>query len=129
MINKMTTSEVTIMPRSKTNSDGWDEIFDDLILDTEPPTRYIKDAVITTKSGNRFKVSADAFADIVAKEKLLGPDQSEIQSCSISIDFTKIKRDVNKWTNKFIESIESEISAEIAAAPKKKRSYTKRKVD
>jgi hypothetical protein len=117
------------MPRSKTNSDGWDEIFDDLILDTEPPTRYIKDAVITTKSGNRFKVSADDFADIVAKERLLGPDQSEIQSCSISIDFTKIKREVNRWTNKFIESVEAAIAADIAAAPKKKRASIKRKVD
>lgn len=117
----ITTHEVIVMSRSKSNADGWDEIFDDLILGTEPPTRYIKDAMIFTKSGARFKVSPDDFAGIVAREKMLSPEQSDIHSCSITIDFTRIKRDVNRWTNKFIGAIESEIAEAIVAKAEKKR--------
>lgn len=94
------------MSRSRTDQDVWDQIFDDLILDTEPPVQYIKDAVIITKNGARFRVSPDDFIRIVAREKGLDPDQSDIQSCSLSIDFVKVKRDVNRWTNKLISSIE-----------------------
>jgi hypothetical protein len=132
MVNiSITTHEVIVMSRSKSNADGWDEIFDDLILGTEPPTRYIMDAMIITKSGAKFKVSPDDFADIVAREKMLDPDQSYIHSCSITIDFTRIKRDVNRWTNKFIEAIETEVAeATIANAVKKRRpSVRKRKID
>lgn len=117
----ITTHEVIVMSRSKSNVDGWDEIFDDLILGTEPPTRYIKDATIVTKSGAIFKVPPDDFADIVAREKMLGPDQSDIYSCSVTIDFTRIKRDVNRWTNKFIGAIESEVAEAIIAKAVKKR--------
>ena len=40
------------MSRSKSNSDGWDMIFDTLILEMDPPpTKYIKDAIIVTKNG------------------------------------------------------------------------------
>ncbi len=101
------------MSRSRTNQDVWDQIFDDLILEAEPPVRYIKDAIIITKNGAKFRVSPDDFADIVAREKMLDPEQSDIQSCSLSIDFAKVKRDVNRWTNKFIDTVEQEIGKKL----------------
>lgn len=96
-----------VMSRSKTTQDAWDQIFDDLILESEPPIRYIKDAIIVTKNGSKFKVSPDDFAHIVARERMMDPDHSDIQSLSLSLDFAKIKRDVNRWTSRLISSIES----------------------
>jgi hypothetical protein len=118
------------MSRSRTNQDAWDQIFDDLILENEPPVRYIKDALIITKNGARFRVSPDDFIDIVAREKHLDPDQSDIQSCSLSIDFARIKRDVNRWTNKFIDVIEEEAARMVVEeAAKKKTRPSRKKVD
>ena len=117
------------MARTKNNSDGWDEIFEDLICDNEPPIRYIKEAIIVTKSGARFKVSADDFLELVAKEKALGPEYSNIHSCSLNIDFTRIKRDVNRWTNKFIEDIEIDAAKAIAETESKNRRSRKPKSD
>lgn len=112
------------MSRSRADQDVWDQIFDDLILDTEPPVQYIKDAVIITKNGARFKVSPDDFIRIVAREKSLDPDQSDIQSCSLSIDFVKVKRDVNRWTNKLISSIEGDETRRSTATLRKPRKTT-----
>ena len=100
------------MSSSKENRDTWNLIFDDLILENEngPPVKYIKDAIIITKNGKKFKVSATDFANIVAREKTLPPDQGDIMSCSLSIDFTKLKRDVNKWTKKFLFDLENSIT-------------------
>lgn len=98
------------MSRSRTTQDTWDQIFDDLVLENEPPIRYIKDAIIVTKNGSRFKVSPDDFAHIVARERMLDPDHSDIQSLSLSLDFAKIKRDVNRWASRLISSIESSVA-------------------
>lgn len=115
------------MSRSKSSQDVWDQIFDDLILDIEPPVRYIKDAIIITKNGARFKVSPDDFASIVARERTLDPEQSDIQSCSLSIDFAKVKRDVNRWTAKFIENIELDVEKlSLEAKPVRKRAPRKK---
>lgn len=121
IINNMTTTEeVSEMSRSKAAPDVWDQIFEDLVLDSEPPLRYIKDAVVITKNGARFRVSPEDLVHIVARERTLDADQSDIQSMSLSIDFAKIKRDVNRWTNKFIADIESE-AAILASKPKRRR--------
>jgi len=118
------------MSRSRTNQDVWDQIFDDLILENEPPVRYIKDALIVTKNGARFRVSPDDFINIVAREKTIDPDQSDIQSCSLSIDFARIKRDVNRWTNRFIDGIEADAAQMVAEiSVKKKRRAPRKKVD
>lgn len=107
--NSDTCKEVDDMPKAKSSNDIWDEIIESLVLETEPPTKYIKDAVIVTKNGASYRLSADDFADLVAREKSIPPEQSDIQHCSVSIDFTRIKRDVNKWSLSMIESIESKI--------------------
>jgi hypothetical protein len=98
--------EVNDMSKAKSSNDIWDEIIDSLVLETEPPTKYIKDAIIVTKNGSSYRVSANDFADLCAREKMIPPEQSEIQHCSVSIDFTRIKRDVNKWSLALIESVE-----------------------
>jgi hypothetical protein len=122
MVNRYTDKkEVEIMSRSKLEADWWDMILDDLILESDPPpTKYIKDAVIVTKSGARFKISAEDFAQMVAREKEIGYENSEIFSCSLNIDFSKIKRDVNRWANKFIFDIEAE-AAKLVAEQTQKR--------
>lgn len=103
------------MSKSKQNSDDWDMIFDTLIIESDPPPiKYINDATIITKSGNKFKVSAEDFTAMVQQHKATGFENTEIYSCSLSINFTRIKRDVNRWTNKFISDIESEIAKTIA---------------
>ena len=117
------------MSRSKINTDVWEEIFSDLVLEAEPPIRYIKDAIIVTKNGSRFKVSPDDFADIVAREKTIDPEQSDIISCSLTIDFAKVKRDVNRWTHKLMNSVEEEAAKNsIKPKPKRKITNTKSKI-
>jgi hypothetical protein len=129
MVNILvTTREVMIMSRSKSNEDGWDMIFDDLILESEPPPlKYIKDAIIVTKSGSRFKVSAEDFTEMVARQKEIGMENSDIFSCSLNIDFTRIKRDVNRWTNKFMEDIEIEAAKTVEAMVASRRRRVRKK--
>ena len=129
MVNiNRTTSEVIIMSRSKSTTDGWDMIFDDLILESDPPpTKYIKDAIIVTKSGSRFKVSAEDFSEMVARQKEIGLENSDIFSCSLNIDFTRIKRDVNRWTNKFIEDIEIDAAKMVESMAAKRKKRTRKK--
>ena len=112
-------SEVTTMPKSKQSYDVWDDIIDSLVLEMEPPTQYIKDAIVVTKSGASYRLSATDFAELVAKEKTIPPEQSDIQHCSLSINFTKIKRDVNKFANAFISTVEKTITP-IDVTPTKK---------
>lgn len=116
------------MSRSKSTTDGWDMIFDDLILESDPPpTKYIKDAIIVTKSGSRFKVSAEDFSEMVARQKEIGLENSDIFSCSLNIDFTRIKRDVNRWTNKFIEDIEIDAAKMVESMAAKRKKRTRKK--
>lgn len=130
MINKHDANkEVEVMSRSKVNTDVWEQIFSDLVLEAEPPIRYIKDAIIVTKNGSRFKVSPDDFADIVAREKTIDPEQSDIISCSLTIDFAKVKRDVNRWTHKLISGVEDDAAKNTAKLkPKRKTSTVKSKL-
>ena len=94
------------MSRSRTTNDSWAQIFEDLVLDREPPMRYVKDAVVITKNGSRFRVSPEDLVHLVARERAIDAEQSDIQSMSLSIDFAKIKRDVNRWASKLIGEIE-----------------------
>ena len=129
MVNiNRTTSEVIIMSRSKSTTDGWDMIFDDLILESDPPpTKYIKDAIIVTKCGSRFIVSAEDFCEMVARQKEIGLENSDIFSCSLNIDITRIKRDVNRWTNKFIDDIEIDAAKMVESMAAKRKKRTRKK--
>jgi hypothetical protein len=121
--------EVDDMPKAKSSNDIWDEIIDSLVLETEPPTKYIKDAVIVTKNGSSYRLSANDFADLCAREKMIPPEQSEIQHCSVSIDFTRIKRDVNKWSMSLIENVEQMFpTVDLGAKSSKKKKPTIKKI-
>jgi hypothetical protein len=112
------------MARRKPN-DEWNLIFNSLVLETEPPIEYVKNVIITTKSGGKFNVSPGEFAEILEREKLMGPELSMISSCRLALNMPKLKKDVNLWTNKMIESFDSTGKAPIPKFIKE----TKSKVD
>lgn len=85
---------------TKNNMDHvWTDIFESLILTSEPPQKYIKKVIITTTRGEVIGISAQEFSAMLEQEKHLPPGtSSDIQSARMSLDFIKIKRDINKWT-------------------------------
>ena len=97
--NTGSTQRVEIMARRSSIDDVWNEIFDSLVLDNEPPFEYVKNVVITTKTGVRLRVSALDFAQILERERFLTPDESDILSCKLSINFDKVRRDVDEWVS------------------------------
>lgn len=101
-INSSVSSQgVTVMATSQKKTTAadeyWNEIFDSLVIENEPPIEYIKRVIIVTKDGNQYKVSAQHFAKIIEHEKHLHPDESEIRSCKMSIDYNKLRYDVEHW--------------------------------
>jgi uncharacterized protein YfcZ (UPF0381/DUF406 family) len=97
--NDGSTQRVTIMARKSSSDDVWNDIFDSLVLDNEPPYEYIKNVIIVTKTGMRLRVSGLDFAQILERERFLSPDESEILSCKLAINFDKLKKDVDIWAN------------------------------
>lgn len=97
--NDRSTQRVTIMARRPSPDDIWNEIFDSLVLDNEPPFEYIKNVLITTKTGVRLRVSAVDFAQILERERFLTPDESDILSCKLAINFSKVRKDVDEWAD------------------------------
>lgn len=100
--NTKNTTRVEVMARIPKTDKVWNEIFDSLVLDTEPPIEYIKNVVITTKSGLRLKVSAYDFAQILERERFLNPEDSDILSCRLAINFDKVRKDVDEWAEQLI---------------------------
>lgn len=76
----------------------WDRIFSNISFNCEPPTRYIKDAVVKTRTGKRIKLSAKEFAAVMEQEKYVDPEQALIESCRVNLDFDRIKIDVDRFT-------------------------------
>lgn len=103
-INSSVSSQgISVMATSQKNTTSssdeyWNEIFDSLVIENEPPIEYIKRVIIVTKDGNQYKVSAQHFAQIIEHEKHLHPDDSEIRSCKMSIDYNRLRNDVEKWS-------------------------------
>jgi hypothetical protein len=95
-----------MMARDKSLDDAWDDIFENLVLDNEPPVEYIKNAVITTKTGIRLRVNATDFAHILERERYLSSEESEILSCRLAINFNKVRKDVDKWADQLIGQFE-----------------------
>jgi hypothetical protein len=86
------------MARRKSPEDQeWDYIFNNIILETEPEPKYIKQAVIHTRTGQKYKLSGTEFANIMEHERSLDPQEAVIESCKLTLDFQKIKDDVNKF--------------------------------
>ena len=84
----------------------WDEIFDNLVIESEPPIEYIKQVTIKTKDGSLHRVSPKHFAKIIEQERHLTPEESEIRSCKMSINFRKLRDDVDAWTDDLIKRLD-----------------------
>lgn len=124
-------NEVDNMSKSKVNTDVWEQIFADIVLENEPPSRYIIEATIVTKNGAKIIVSPEDFAELVARERNIDPEHRDIQSCAVTINFAKVKRDVNKWANLFFNTIETNVYKNLdnAKIKKTKSKRTRKKVD
>lgn len=107
------------MARKQSMDDIWDDIFDSLVLDNEPPFEYIKNVIITTKTGLRLKVNAVDFAQILERERYLTPDESEILSCKLAINFTKVRKDVDEWAHAVMSYFDAR-EEEVAVKPTRK---------
>ena len=112
-INSSVSSQgITVMGTSQkkmttqTADDAWDDIFNSLVIDNEPPTEYIKRVVIITKDGNQYKVSAQHFAQIIEQEKQLSPDDSDIRICKMSIDYNKLRSDIETWAARLFSELD-----------------------
>lgn len=117
MVNNISSSQrVEVMARAIKTDDVWDKIFDGLIIESEPPLEYIKNVVITTKTGTRIRVSATDFAQILERERIIGPEESNILSCRLAINFSKVRKDVNQWAEQLMSYFDNE-----EIKPKKKQ--------
>jgi hypothetical protein len=93
----------------------WDDIFDNLTVENEPPPQYIRHVVIATKTGSMFKVSGKHFAEIIEQEKYITPEESEIESCRLNINFKKIRKDVDAWTSDLFDKLEPPASIAVSS--------------
>jgi hypothetical protein len=86
------------MAKRKTPEDlEWEQIFSALQFETEPDPKYIKQAVVETKTGKKFRLSGPEFHDVMMHEREQAPEHAAIVSCKITLDFHKIKSDVTKF--------------------------------
>jgi mannitol-1-phosphate/altronate dehydrogenase len=86
------------MARKKSEEDiTWDKIFSTISYEIDLPAKYIKDAVIKTKTGKRIKLTGKEFASVMEQERMVDPQEAIIESARVRIDFEKIKDDVNKF--------------------------------
>lgn len=100
MINNHVESQRVVVMATKNIANGvWDEIFDSLVLSAEPPQKYVKKVTITTTMGDVISMSPQDFSALLEYERNLPPGTSDIQSARMSLDFNRIRRDVDKWTS------------------------------
>ena len=86
------------MARRKTPQDlEWEHIFSAIKFDGEPDPKYIKEAVIKTKTGKKFKLNGFEFSNVMEQERSMDPEHAIVESCKIILDFQKIKHDVTRF--------------------------------
>ena len=107
------------VPQKSPDDIVWDDIFDNLVIENEPPIEYIKQVVIHTKDGHSFKVSAKHFAKIIEHEKTLNQEESEIQSCRMAINFAKLRTDVDSWAKLLFENLDGKKTRARSTRPRK----------
>lgn len=125
MINRIVDLEGVEVAHKHNLDKVWDEIFDSLVLDSEPPIEYIKNATIVTKTGASFKVNAIDFAQILERERYLTPEESEILSCRLAINFTKVRKDVDEWASHVISYFDNQGKAVKKSRPRAKKPTAK----
>lgn len=105
--NHVDSQRVIVMANNKKAADTvWDDIFDSLVLDAEPPRKYVKKVTITTRDGQVFNISPEDFSALVEHEKNLPPGFGEIASARMSLDFNRIRRDVDKWAEELMNGFD-----------------------
>jgi len=114
-------------PTDKAADAVWEDIFNSLTIENEPPTRYIKSVIIQTKDGSVLKVSGKSFAEIIEQERHLTPGESEIYSCKMSINFTKLRADVESWCGSLFEELNTSDSFKTTIKTKRTRANKKSK--
>lgn len=105
--NHVHSQRVVVMATKKSSDAVWEDIFDSLVLEAEPPQKYIKRVTITTKDGHTFSLSPQDFAALIEQERYLPPGLGEIMSARMSLDFNKIKKDVDKWSEALLSSFDT----------------------
>lgn len=118
--NHVHSQRVVVMATKKSTDAVWEDIFDSLVLEAEPPQKYIKRVTITTKDGHTFSLSPQDFAALLEQERYLPPGLGEIMSARMSLDFNKIKKDVDKWSEELLGSFDSYGKAKLPRFPKPK---------
>ena len=107
-------------PVDKAADAVWEDIFNSLTIENEPPTRYIKSVIIQTKDGSVLKVSGRSFAEIIEQERHLSPGQSEIYSCRMTINFPKLRADVETWCGDLFTELNTSDSYKVTVKSKRK---------
>jgi hypothetical protein len=125
--SSVSSTGITVMATSpkkivdKAADAAWDEIFDSLTIENEPPTRYIRSVIIQTKDGSTIKVSGKHFAEIIEQERDLSPEDSEIRSCRMSINFPKLRSDIDIWAADLLDKFNTADAFKVTIKSKAKR--------
>lgn len=86
------------MTYNKTNDDhAWDHIFSTISFDFDPPAKYIKAAVIQTKTGKKVKLTAQEYMSVMEQERQIDPKHAIVKSCRVTLDFEKLKTDIDRF--------------------------------
>ena len=86
------------MAKKKTQDDlTWEQIFSSISFEIEPPVKYIKDVLIRTKTGRRIRLTGREFVAVMEQERQMDPEHAMIQSCRVTLDFEKIKGDIDRF--------------------------------
>lgn len=126
VINNHVESQRVVVMSTKNNIDTvWDEIFNSLIFTVEPPQQYIKKVTVVTISGGTINMSAQDFSSLLEYEKHLPPGVSDIRSVRMSLDFNKIKKDVDKWTSNILDGFDMNGKPGLPKFPKPKAATPK----
>jgi len=133
--SSVSSTGITVMAPSpkkivdKADDAAWDEIFDSLTIENEPPTRYIRSVIIQTKDGSVIKVSGKHFAEIIEQERDLSPEESEIRSCKMSINFPKLRADIDAWAAGMLGKLNTADEFKVTVKTKRKRQAKRKTQD
>jgi len=116
--NHVDSHGVVVMTTKKPADEVWDDIFDSLVLAAEPPQKYVKRVTVTTRDGNTFSVSPQDFSALLEQERSLPTGYSDIMSARMCLDFTKIKRDIDRWADQFINAFDTDGQPHMPKFPK-----------
>jgi len=118
--NHVESQRVVVMPTRNTVDTIWTEIFNNLVITSEPPTRYIKKVIVLTTSGDTLTMSPQDFSNLLDYEKSLPPGTGDIQSARMTLDYTKIRKDVDKWTSQVLVGFDTQGKPSLPKFPKPK---------